>query len=181
MKRKTALSVFVGSFLMMFVFTGATCIGPGEIKTGDEYFSRYEHIMRLATQVAVINVLEINPSYSNKMVGMAEVIATAIESESVVDLESFQNIVISRIDWSQFNPTERVLVEAVLSEIRVSLQRILEAECITGTLCFEDLPKLPENFKTYANKFVMWIKEGVGLFLSQHGQRSVIPVLPPIE
>ena len=180
-------SRIVGLLLVLPMLLVFTSCSTKQIQSADEYFQRYEHILRLATQVAVINVLKSNPTYDDSLMNIADVIQTVVDGGDIVDLQAFQDAVMAQVDWSQFEPTEKLLVEAILSQMRVSLGNILEADCQPvanegeRALCFSDLPQLPDSFKMYAGKFVDWIKEGVGIHRASLDSRSIIPVLPPMK
>lgn len=160
--------------LPMLVFSGCATLGGGETNTALEYFNKYQHIMRLGTQVAVLAVLDQNPTYAPKVADFAEYLTEALDGQDIVDLKELEQMAVEKIDWSKYNPTERLLVEALITQIRVEIENVIAANKLS-------IPTPPEDIKMVVTSFLGWVKEGALVFQQQQGNRNVIPTLPPIQ
>lgn len=187
--KKYLAAVMLSLALVIGSMTGCATLSGDGPNSADDYFKRYQHIMRLAVQVGVINLLDVNSTYDDKLMAMTNVIDTVIEAEAnnVLDLGDLQQLVIDRIDWSSYAPTERLLVEALLGQIAVEVKNTLEADCQpeanqgARALCFQGMPEVPEKVKLYVGTFTSWIREGIGTWRASNGNRDFIPVLPPVK
>jgi hypothetical protein len=136
----------------------------------EQYFQRYEHVIKLGVQVGIINLLETNPTYAGRVKAFTGYMETYLASNNVLDLSQLEKIARDKIDWSKYDATERLLVEALLTTVRVELGNVLTAN---------NLPAPPERVAFYAGKFLAWVHEGALVFEAQQSQRGVVPMLPP--
>ena len=171
------------------VFTSCSTLNPGNSPTSaEEYFQRYQHILRLAVNVGVVNLLDANPTYGDKLMKMTEVIEQVLEGGNVHDFSTLQALIMDRINWANYEPIERSLVEALLTTVRIELENVLKADCKPEAneadargLCFEGLPETPEKVRFYVAVVSDWIQEGVGLWRASNSSRAVVPILPPLQ
>lgn len=150
----------------------ATLGGNNPNQTSLDYFHRYEHILRLGVQVAVISILDKNPAYTDRIVSFTDYIKEYIEGEEILNLRELEDVVRDKINWDDFEPTERLLIEALISQIRVEIENVLKANKI-------ELPTPTEDVKMITESFVTWVQEGAKVFIEQRKNRSIVPVLPP--
>jgi hypothetical protein len=158
----------------MLVLPGCATLGNGNDpnQTALDYFNRYQAIMRLGVQVGVLSVLEPNPTYATRIVAFADYVQEYLEGQELLDLQSLEDVVRDKVDWTKYNPTERALVEALIIQIRVEIENVLKANKT-------QLPTPPEEVKMVVSTLVTWIGEAANIFIQQQQNRSVIPVLPP--
>ena len=152
----------------------ATLQGGGPDQTALDYFQRYQHIMRLGVQVAVFSLLEPNPTYAPRIAALTEHIQNYLESDGLVDLRGLEEAVRARIDWSGFSPTEKALAEALIVQVRVEIENVLEANKTA-------LPTPTEEFKMIASSVIGWLDEAANVFIAQQGDRAIVPVFPPYD
>lgn len=144
-------------------------VGPTPV-TSDQYFQRYEPILRLAVQVAVLNFLEKNPSYTTRVDKFSEYMLDYLDKEhETIDLATLEKVAREKIDWSRFDSTEKLLVEALISTIRGELERVVTANVGEVTP--------PEKVTLYSKKFLTWVKTAAETFSPQ--RKNTVPVLSP--
>ena len=161
--------------LPMLVFSsGCATFGGSTPESAMEYFNKYQHIMKLGTQVAILALLEQNPTYAERIVSFAGYLETALEGQQVADLKALEELARDKIDWTKYNPTERLLVEAVITQVRVEIENVIAANGV-------NLPTPSGEIKMFVSTFLDWIEEGGRVFIAQQGNRSVIPILPPVS
>lgn len=164
--------------LMVFsllTFSGCATLAPSsEGLDAKQYFTRYQHIMKLAVQVAVLRVLNSNPTYADSMIAIVEDVKTVIDTLEILDLTELERVIKERIDWSKFQPTEKLLVEALISQVRVEIDNVIAIK-------LDGIPTPPGDVKLIVTTFVDWVAEAALLKKQQDGNRSLIPVLEPIK
>ena len=112
--------------------------------------------------------------YAPKVADFAEYLTEALDGQDIVDLKELEQMAVEKIDWSKYNPTERLLVEALITQIRVEIENVIAANKLS-------IPTPPEDIKMVVTSFLGWVKEGALVFQQQQGNRNVIPTLPPIQ
>lgn len=169
MIKKLISVIMVLSFL---AFSGCASLGMDDSKLdAKQYFDRYQHVLKLAVQVAVLKVLDSNPTYAPELVAFSDIIKTYVDMEDYVNLDALEELVNEKIDWSKFQPTERLLVQALISEVRVEIENVLKVNV-------GKIPTPPEDVKMIVESFVDWVSEAAQLYQQQQTNRTVIPVLP---
>lgn len=170
---KRYVAVFAMLALIVPVLLGmdgcATMNTDGQPMTPEQYFQRYETIIQLGIQVGVINLLETNPTYANRVEKFSAYMLDYIEGDEMVDLFTLEQVAREKIDWSKYDPTERLLVEALITVVRTELENILRANNV-------EIPNAPEKVKMYGGKFLTWVGQAAVTFKVQN--RDVVPVLP---
>ena len=157
---------------IMLVLPGCATLQQGNApQTAVEYFERYRTLFQLATQVAVIKVLDPNPTYATHLIDFSEFMREVLETTDVVDLSELEQLVRDEIDWSKYQPTERLLVETLITTVRVEIENVLRANK-------DNIPTPPEDVKLIVGSFIDWVAQGARLHIEQQSTRNVIPVLP---
>ena len=146
--------------------------GDGTPMTPKQYFQRYQHIMRLAVQVAVLRVLDANPTYGPRIVAFANTIQTILD-DKYITLAELETLVVDEIDWSQYKPEEQLLIKALISQVRVEIENVLTINV--------GVPAAPEDVHMILSAFVGWVEEAAALHDAERSNRVVIPQLPPYE
>lgn len=137
--------------------------------TPEQYFQRYETIIQLGVQVGVINLLETNPTYAKRVKKFSQYMTNYLEGNEMVDLSTLEQVARDKIDWTKYDATERLLVEALITVVRTELENVLRSNSV-------EIPDAPEKVKMYGGKFLMWIGQAAATFEAQ--SRTVAPVLP---
>ena len=173
-KFRTVALVLVLMSVMLLTSCATLGVGPdGDPMTPEEYFERYEHIIKLGVQVGVLQLLESNPTYADRVSTFAGYMKDYLdEGDPTLTLAKLEMVARERIDWSRFQPTEQLLVEAIITQVRAELENVLRAN---------GLPEPPEKVVMYAGKFLGWVQEASAIFENRRGQRSTAPTLPPAE
>ena len=141
----------------------------GSPMTPEQYFQRYETLIQLGVQVGVINLLETNPTYAKRVDKFSKYMLEYLEDNEMVDLSTLEQVARDKIDWTKYDATERLLVEALITVIRTELENVLRSNNV-------EIPDAPEKVKMYGGKFLTWIGQAAATFEVQN--RSVVPVLP---
>jgi hypothetical protein len=181
---KKFIGIICMSGLLSLSFSGCATLQSTQPTSSAEYFERYEAITSTAVQLAVVKLLNANPAYAQRVIDFSQWMKDVLRDENinVVDLSLLETLAKDRIDWSNYDPTERVLMNALIRQIRVELEHILEADCGTTTErlpCFADLPGAPEKVKMYGTKLLTWVHEGAALFVATQSRTiERIPTLP---
>lgn len=143
----------------------------GTSLTPEEYFNRYEHIIQLGVQVGVINLLETNPKYANRVDKFSKYMLDYIQENDMVTLEELEEVARERINWTKFDATERLLVEALITTVRTELENVLYANGV-------QIPNAPEKVKLYGTKVLSWVGQAARVFKAQSQRRVPVPKLP---
>lgn len=155
-------------------FSGCATLAPSsEGLDAKAYFDRYQHIMKLAVQVAVLRVLNSNPTYADSMIALVEDLKIVIDALEILDLAELEQVIKDRIDWSKFQPTEKLLVEALISQVRVEIDNVIAIK-------LDGIPTPSGDVKFIVTTFVDWVAEAAMLHKQQQSNRSVIPEFAPI-
>jgi len=160
--------------LSLLAFSSCATITPStEGLDAKAYFDRYQHIMKLAVQVAVLRVLNSNPTYADSMIAIVEDVKTVIDALDILDLTELEQLIKERIDWSKFEPTEKLLVDALISQVRVEIDNVIAIK-------LDGIPTPNEDVKLIVTSFVDWVAEAAMLHKQQQSNRSLVPTLEPI-
>lgn len=155
----SAVLVFVigGGLLVSCATNGAT---PTTIQ---QILLEHEAVLKLGTQVAVIEGLKHDPSLE---VSIVTVIDTLRKVGDTLTGASIKEMLYSAVDMTKFNPTEVAFFDAAFDEVGVQItaQRVkFCAKNPTSSVCVVDAEWLQAQVP-YIKKFASWLQSGVDLY-----------------
>lgn len=111
--------------------------------------NQHQFAAQVAVEAATARVLHQHPEWKPGAVSITGAAMEAIDRNVLVDLESLDGYVRSKIDWIRFLPEEQALLSALISEARRNIEDDLRAKNI----------KQPELQLIEVRKMLSWIHD----------------------
>lgn len=97
-------------------------------------------IEQVVVQAAVMKVVENNPSYGLRIVEISKVVQQGLSGDLTASISTINSLIRNEIHWEKLKPSDRLIVDTLLSAIDTALQEKVGS----GVLTQEKLLKVAE-------------------------------------
>ena len=167
-KRFIALACTLVLVLSM-VFTLSSCVTTGGQQQMaamgiEDFLAKHELVVKLGTEVAVMEILKRKPTAEMMIVRLADMLAKT--NIPAVKASTLKNVVMKSIDMTQFSLEEQILVGILLDEAinQIEIQRINYCKANQTSLVCLDQDAWVKTGQTYAHKLSEWLKLGISMY-----------------